>query len=50
MSREISRYSDSDFLYNHAIIEDPQEIKFPFHTHDVCEIIFLKSGNINLKL
>ena len=46
MVTKISKYSDSDFLLDHAIIENPNDEQFPFHTHDVCELIFLKSGNI----
>ncbi len=46
MYKDISNYSDSDFLFNHARIEKPNDETFQFHTFDVCEIIFLKSGNI----
>lgn len=46
MVTKISKYSDSDFLLDHTKIENPNDENFPFHTHDVCELIFLKSGNI----
>lgn len=46
MYKKISSYSDSDFLFNHTRIEKPNDETFQFHTFDVYEIIFLKSGNI----
>lgn len=43
----ISRYSDDQIKYNHLIWQTPDEEHFPMHTHDVLEVIFLKSGNIS---
>ena len=31
----------------HSIIKNPQDDDFEFHTHDICELIFLKSGNVS---
>ena len=40
-------YKDRYIYFSHNIDTTPSDDKFPFHTHDVCEMIFLKSGNIS---
>ena len=46
MVKSFSSYSTKDMLYNHTIKDNPKDSEFKFHTHDICEMIFLKSGNI----
>lgn len=41
------KYNDNDLLYNHVSRANHNRIGFSAHTHDVCEILFLKSGKIN---
>jgi AraC-like DNA-binding protein len=36
-----------DFLFNHVIYTNPIRNFFEFHTHDICELIFLKKGNVS---
>ena len=43
----ISTYKDNQILYNHTIFKNPMDTDFEFHTHDICELIFLKSGNVS---
>lgn len=43
----ISIYKDNKIFYNHAVFHNPMETNFDFHTHDICELIFLKSGNVS---
>ena len=47
MQKHISNYKDGKILYNHAIHTSPADISFDFHIHDICELIFLKSGNVS---
>jgi len=42
----ISNYNDDDILYNHVVMRsDVSEYSFDMHTHDICELIYLKKGN-----
>lgn len=43
----ISHHQGKSVFYNHAIISNPKDTSFNFHTHDICELIFLKSGNVS---
>ena len=47
MDKYISEYSDDEIVYEHCIIKHPDEDIFRFHTHDICEIIFLKDGDVS---
>ncbi|MBE7021589.1 MAG: AraC family transcriptional regulator [Ruminococcaceae bacterium] len=42
-----SVYKDKYIYFSHNITFSPSDETYPFHTHDVCEMIFLKSGNIS---
>lgn len=44
MDKIISHYRDEKIFYNHMICENPLNKGFDIHTHDICELIFLKSG------
>ena len=39
--------SDDNVICKYAAIDNPASLNFDFHTHDICEIIFLKKGNIS---
>jgi len=41
-----SDFRMKDILYNHFVYNNPSDENFKFHTHDICELIFLKQGNI----
>jgi len=43
----VSNFHGTDIIYNHAIVENPIEKHFGLHTHDICEVIFLKSGDVS---
>lgn len=43
--KELYNYKSESIYYNHTIFTNPQDKNFYFHTHDTCELIFLKSGN-----
>ena len=43
----ISHYKSESIFYNHTICTNPQDEDYNFHTHDICELIFLKSGNVS---
>ena len=46
MSREfISKYEDGKILYNHIKMKE-SDIAFDVHTHDICEMIFIKKGEV----
>ena len=47
MGNIISDYSDKYITYNHYVITNPDDRKYTFHTHDICEIIFLNRWNIS---
>jgi len=40
-------YQSENIYYDHTIFANPQDKDFYFHTHDICELIFLKSGNVS---
>lgn len=40
-----SFFQSKDFIYTHRISADPYDI--PMHSHDICEIIYLKKGDIS---
>ena len=46
MIKTISNFVIKDMLYSHTIKTNPDDNSFKFHTHDICELIFLKQGNI----
>ncbi len=46
----ISSYKDKKILYNHILWKNPDNTTFDFHTHDICEIIFLKKGDVSGKI
>ena len=46
MERKISSYKDEKIYYNHIVIDNPLQKNFELHTHDICELIFLKQGNV----
>lgn len=43
----LHHYETENIYYDHAIIKNPQDDDFEFHTHDICELIFLKSGKVS---
>lgn len=45
----ISRYANPEqsIICNHVLVETPEDAKFQMHIHDVCEMIYLVSGNIS---
>ena len=44
----ISGYKDGKIHYNHIIMREVDKtVNFDMHTHDICEIIYLKKGNIS---
>ena len=47
MLRRISVCEGKDFYFSHVSITNPMSRFFEFHTHDICELIFLKSGNVS---
>jgi hypothetical protein len=47
MVKNISMCESRDFLFNHVIYTNPIRNFFEFHTHDICELIFLKKGNVS---
>ena len=48
-SEKISSYEDESIVFNHIRLLVPKEsdAAFLFHTHDICEIIFLVTGNVS---
>ena len=47
MLKAISFLEDEVITHRHTIIHSPDDNNFSFHTHGICELIFLKSGNIS---
>ena len=43
----ISEFKDKDIFFNHSISPFPDDSVFFSHTHDICEIIFLKKGDVS---
>lgn len=46
-TRIISIYQDENIFVNHCINSRPRENQFDFHTHDICELIFLRKGDVS---
>lgn len=46
MIQNFSYFKDDSILFNHARCVDPLQIEFPLHTHDICELILLKQGDV----
>ena len=46
-TKSIFFYKDDSIACSHSIVYKPNDSDFKFHTHDICEIIFLKSGDIS---
>lgn len=47
MIKSISKYIDTTIAHNHSVIARPDDSNFEFHTHDICEIIYLNRGDIS---
>ena len=47
MQKIISSYENDKILYNYAITTSPSDTTLGFHMHDICELIFLKKGNVS---
>jgi|GEM_PF-1222820 len=45
VSRYINR--EQSIVFNHIAIDVPQDVNFRMHVHDVCEMIYLVSGDIS---
>ncbi len=45
MIKVISQYKDDCLAHTHSISTNPNDNNFYFHTHDICEFIFLKNGD-----
>lgn len=43
----ISTYIDDSIAYTHLINFSPNDTAFKFHTHDICEIIYVMSGDVS---
>lgn len=43
----LSDYSDSSIAFHHAVSENPIDYKFNLHSHTVCEITFILSGDVS---
>lgn len=43
----VSEFKDKNVLFDHNIHLLPDDNKFVFHTHDICEMIFLKKGDVS---
>jgi len=46
MTETFSHYKDQTIIFNHIQCHNPSSNHFPLHTHDICEIIFLKEGDV----
>ncbi len=49
MRKLISSYENQELsiIFNHMILPVPQDTQFQIHVHDVCEMIYLISGNVS---
>lgn len=47
MQKVISSYENEKILYHHAVITSPADTNLGFHMHDICELIFVKKGNVS---
>lgn len=45
MIKIISQYKDDSMAHTHSISTNPDDKNFYLHTHDICEFIYLKSGD-----
>ena len=45
MIKNISQYKDDSMAHTHSIVTNPDDKNFYFHTHDICEFIYIKSGD-----
>ena len=45
--KSVSFYKDESITHDHSVMYKPDDKNFNFHTHDICEIIFLKSGDVS---
>lgn len=45
----VSKYSDENIVFNHCRNDSPlsTDSAYTFHTHDICEIIFLVDGDVS---
>ncbi len=43
----ISSYENETILFNYAANSSPKDAIPGFHVHDICELIFLKKGNVS---
>lgn len=41
----LSHFRSNDFIYTHRRTENPYN--FPMHNHDICELIYLKKGDVS---
>ncbi len=46
-SKIISEYTDEKITYNHIKVANPLKYDLSVHTHDVCEVLLIKSGNVS---
>lgn len=42
-----SNFNDDIINYNHILIDAPKDRNFELHTHDICELLFLKKGDVS---
>lgn len=47
MATEFSIYEDKQVFFKHALDESTEGLFFEFHTHEICELILLKSGGVS---
>lgn len=47
MDTYFSDYNDDIINFNHILIDSPTEKNFELHTHDICELLLLKKGDIS---
>ena len=45
--KTISTYKDDFIAHTHSVNVTPDDSKFIFHTHDICEIIYIISGDVS---
>lgn len=42
-----SKFSDEKVLFNHFVVKNPDKNLFDLHTHSICEIIYIVSGDVS---
>lgn len=47
LNKCISQYESNSLIFNHTVCTNPVEKKFELHTHDICELLFLKKGKVS---